>query len=179
MPTVDLDDELYNFLLRNSTKFGESPSDVIRRLLKVTDSNKVQSGGTTGSSTRPSTQTVANRTDPVTAFVSSPNFLVHGNVLARFLSVLAWLHKQHPEKFDKVLLLNGRKRRYFAKTEKELEDSGNSVMPKRIPDSPYWVFTNSPTELKKQVIHDVMRVLGYESSVIRSVCDALSGRLTG
>jgi len=88
------------------------------------------------------------------------------------------LHKHHPEKFDKVLLLNGRKRRYFAKTEKELEESGSSVMPKRIPDSPYWVFTNSPTELKKQVITDVMRVLGYEPSVIRSVTDALSRRLT-
>ena len=90
---------------------------------------------------------------------------------------MSWLYKENPEKFEKVLLLNGRKRRYFAKSASELEDSGNSVMPKPIPNSPFWVFTNSPTELKKQLIGDVMRLLGYELSTIRSVMDALLGRL--
>jgi negative regulator of replication initiation len=45
--------------------------------------------------------------------------------------------------------------------------------PKRIPDTPYWVFTNSPTQLKKQVVADVMRVLGHDSSTMLVVADAV------
>ena len=175
MQTVELDDDVYGYLLRNTSRFGESPSEVIRRLLNLANSREVQAAPAPESLNHPSTQTVANRTDPVTAFLNTPRFLVHGNVVGRFLSVLSWLYDQNPESFEKVLLLNGRKRRYFGKSESELEESGKSVMPKQIPESPYWVFTNSPTELKKQVIADVMRVLGYESSVTDTVVDALSG----
>ncbi len=175
MQTIEVEDDVYGFLLRNTNRFGESPSDVIKRLLRFRDSRESQSTTTGKVVTVQATQsgTKGSNADSVATFLNSPGFLVHGNAVGRFLSVLSWIHKQSPEKFEKVLLLNGRKRRYFAKSADELEASGNSVMPKRIPETPYWVFTNSPTQLKKQVVADVMRVLGYDSSTMRIVADAV------
>jgi negative modulator of initiation of replication len=175
MQTVEIEDDVYGFLLRSTSRFGESPSDVLKRLLKLTDSRGRQGANTGKPVTAQSAQvsTKGANDDPVVAFLNSPAFLVHGNAVGRFLAVLSWLCKHSPEKFEKVLLLNGRKRRYFAKSADELEASGNSVMPKRIPDTPYWVFTNSPTQLKEQVVADVMRVLGYDSSTTRSVVESV------
>jgi negative modulator of initiation of replication len=175
MQTIEIEDDVYGFLLRSTSRFGESPSDILKRLLKLADSRGPQ-GATTGkvvTAQATLASTKGGNDDSVVAFLNSAAFLVHGNAVGRFLAVLSWLCKQSPEKFEKVLLLNGRKRRYFAKSAEELEASGNSVMPKRIPDTPFWVFTNSPTQLKKQVVADVMRVLGYDSSTTRSVVDAL------
>lgn len=176
MQTIEVEDDIYGFLLRNTNKFGESASDVIRRLLGVTESGEqrpIATGKSISALPTRSEPKTSSGFDAAEKFLNSPAFLVHGNAVGKFLTVLSWLHRQSPEKFEKVLLLNGRKRRYFAKTEKELEESGNSVMPKRIPDTPYWVFTNSPTQLKKQVLADVMRVLGYDSSTARLVIDTL------
>jgi len=175
MRTIEIEDDVYGFLLRNTSRFGESASDVIRRLAGMGNSVDRQMASP-GTSTRSDSETRTQATkagSAFTAFLNSPAFLVQGNVVGKFLSVLSWLYKQNPEQFQKVLLLNGRKRRYFAKSANELEESGNSVMPKRIPDTPFWVFTNSPTQLKKQVLADVMRVLGYDSSTTRSAIDAM------
>jgi negative modulator of initiation of replication len=175
MQTIEIDDRVFQFLLRNTNRFGESPSEVLERLLKVPFSGNGQSDKpqVTGASSPGQTRANTVSKDPIAAFLSSPAFLVQGNAINRFLSTLSWLQSQNSDKFEKVLLLNGRKRRYFARTAEELEASGNSVMPKRIPNTPYWVVSNSPTQLKKQIIADVMRVLGYDPSSVRTVVEAI------
>ncbi len=116
---------------------------------------------------------MTNGSGTVAAFLNSPTYLVRGSAVEKFLSILSWLYSENREKFEKVLLLSGRKRRYFAKTSDELDASGNSVMPKRVPNSPFWVITNSPTQLKKQMVEDVMRILGYDASNRRMVVDTV------
>src|SRR5713226_782470 len=170
MKTIEVDERLYEFLLRHTTRFGESPSDVLERLLKVSPSGNGQSNRPqwTGGSSSGQTGAIRAIKEPIATFLNSPGFLVQGNAIGKFLSALSWLHSQHSDKFEKVLMLNGRKRRYFARNPEELEASGNSVMPKRIPSTPYWVVSNSPTQLKKGIIADVMRVLGYDPLSIQA-----------
>jgi len=99
--------------------------------------------------------------------------LVHANHVQRFLAVLSWLHKQNPSEFAKVKGLRGSNRLYFAESEQDLEASGSSVNPKRVPNSPFWVVTNSPTQGKKQLLSKVMRVLGYDALAVRAAVEAL------
>jgi negative modulator of initiation of replication len=163
--TIEIDDEIYNFLLHQTNDFGESPSSVLARLLEPSKAGTCDGAkGTPVSVAKPPSAAVPVANGRISSFLNSATYLVRGNVVEKFLSILAWLQKDDPEKFEKVLLLRGRKRLYFAKTADELEASGNSVMPKRIPDSPFWVITNSPTVLKQQIIGEVMRMLGYDAS---------------
>jgi negative modulator of initiation of replication len=170
MQTIDLDNDIYDFLLKHTSHFGETPSDVLRRLLSFPAHGK-DAGRSTNGSAKPVGST--NGKNSIEKFLNSPAFLVNGNAISRFLSLLSWLHDESHEKFEEVLRLNGRKRRYFAHSAEELEASGNSVMPKRIPNTRYWVVSNMPNQLKKQVLADAMRMLGYDSSFIQAAVQAI------
>jgi negative modulator of initiation of replication len=174
MKTIEINDRIYEFLLRQTKHFGESESDVLERVLNLAPSSNGQNGGgqpNPGTPAGGQTGASSSLKDPVAAFLNSPPFLAQGNAVGRFLSILSWLYSQHVDKFDKILLLNGRKRKYFARTADELDASGSSVKPKQIPNTPYWVVTNSPTQLKKRIIRNVLRLLGYAST--QTVVDAL------
>lgn len=175
MRTIEIDESIYYFLLGHASASGGTLSDVLRRLLEIPTTGNGKKTEFSPMVSPPASQsgTPSNNQVRISAFLNSPSFLVQGNAVGRFLSVLSWLCKQHREAFEKVLSLNGRKRRYFAKSSEELEASGNSVMPKRIPDTPYWVITNSPTQLKKLMVAHVMRVLGYDPSSIHVVSEAV------
>jgi negative modulator of initiation of replication len=158
MKTVEIDDDLYEYFLRKVQKFGESLSDVIRREcgIKSTKSDNPRAGGHSSAATLP-----AGKPSKLKSYLSSPTFLVHADAVSKFLAILSWLWREQGPVFEVVTGIRGTKRRYFSKDPKELEDSGRSVMPKRIPESPYWVVSNNGTRLKKEIISDVMRVLGY------------------
>ena len=172
MRTIEIDDETYGFLLGQARASGETLPATLRHLLGL-DGLEVGKGPAATNPKGQAQQTMVNGNGKLTAFLNSPSYLVRGSAVDKFLSLLSWLYSENREKFEKVLLLNGRKRRYFAKTADELEASGNSVMPKSIPSSPFWVITNSPTQLKKQIIQDVMRMLGYDAPNTRSVLETL------
>lgn len=177
MKTIEIDERIYELLLHQTTRFGESPSEVIERLVNGSakrpgNGQTQQHQGALGSAAQ---QKAPPRTfqDPLGAFLNGPSFLVQGNAIGRFLAILSWLCNQHPQSFEEVLRLNGRKRKYFARSAEELEASGTSVMPKRIPDTPYWVVSNSPTQLKRQITADVFRMLGYDGSSTQRAVEAI------
>src|SRR5690348_6713911 len=112
MHTIQIDDEVYGYLVRNIVAFRETESDVLKRLLGLAARGGVTS---TIGKTAPAPTTTANGAfpDPAIAdFLNTPAYLVHGNAVERFLAILSWLYKKKPQDFDKVLLLSGRKRRY-------------------------------------------------------------------
>ena len=175
MRAIEIDDETYGFLLGQARASGGTLLNVLRRLLGLEKPDRATATNTSGT-TNPKGQAVpavTNGNGTVAAFLNSPTYLVRGSAVEKFLSILSWLYSENREKFEKVLLLSGRKRRYFAKTSDELDASGNSVMPKPVPNSPFWVITNSPTQLKKQIVEDVMRILGYDASNRRMVVDTV------
>ena len=175
MRTIQIENGTYDILELVARIRGESHSDVVSRLL--IDEIKghlpqVASAGSTSHSKTLKGGALITPT-PLQEFLKTSTFLVHGNVKQRFLAMLSWLYKQNRSDFAKVKGLRGTNRLYFAESEGELEASGNSVNPKRVPDSPYWVVTNSPTQGKKKLLSDVMRVLGYSSADIHTAVQAL------
>lgn len=77
------------------------------------------------------------------------------------------LYKNNGGAFSVVEDIRGRGRMYFSKSVEKLERSGRSVNPKKIPGSPYWVITTTPTDLKQDMLGQVIKLLDYEMATIQ------------
>jgi negative modulator of initiation of replication len=159
MPTVTLDDDVFVSLQSHVVDFGETPNSVLRRILKLSGA---------GSNADISLKL------PIQEFIASNEFRFAKGVVGRFLAVLSWLHRQDDEAFAVVEKIRGRGRLYFSKSVEDLERSGRSVNPKNIPFSPYWVITTTPTDLKQEMLAEVMAALKWDSNSIRTAVDAIA-----
>ena len=43
MQTIEIEDDVYGFLLQSTSRFGESPSEILRRLLKLSGATEQDS----------------------------------------------------------------------------------------------------------------------------------------
>ena len=157
--TIEIDEDIYEYLLRSSLSIGESASEILRRLLKL----PIKKIFDTGTESKNSATEPPMQTTEILDFIKSGNFQSQGTAIKRFLSILSFLHKTKSKEFEKVLHLSGSNRKYFALSKKELDDSGSNVNPQQIPNSEYWVISNNDTPKKKRMLDDVMRLLGYSS----------------
>ena len=87
--------------------------------------------------------------------------------------ILSALHRVHGEQFSAVIEIRGRDRLYFARSESELAESGSSTKPRQIPDSPFWVITNSNTTRKKMMLTEAATALGYSDSAAEKIRELL------
>jgi negative modulator of initiation of replication len=173
MKTIDIDDDLYDYLLKNTERLGETATEIIRRLIRNPSAINNRPSASQQRATQVSSNGAANDESEIRQFLESPRFRSQRQVVDRFLSVLVWLHGREGNRFSAVLGIAGRSRKYFALSEKELNDSGTHINPKQIPGTSYWVVTNNDTPKKQDVIRDVMQALGYSSAAIQRALDAL------
>jgi negative modulator of initiation of replication len=157
--TIEIDDEVFGALLKSVSDFGETPNSVLRRVLHIN-----------GVGTAPSSKAKL----PIQEFVDSTEFRFAKGAVGRFLAVLSWLYARNTEAFTIVEGIRGRGRLYFSKSAEELERSGRSVSPKKIPGSPYWVITTTPTDLKQEILSEVMKALGCDAGSIRVAVEAIA-----
>jgi len=147
MKTIEINDDIYDYLIQNVKTLGEDPSSILSRLLGLDD-------------TAPNT--LETEEPAITdACLHSPEFKAASSTVDRFLQALSWLYSMNRKGFAQILHVKGKKRVYFAEREKDISSSGNNAFPKKIPNTPYWVITNSNTQTKQRLLSDVMRVLGY------------------
>ncbi len=106
-------------------------------------------------------------------YAHSPSFLASRSVMDQFLNLLSFLHRENLDNFAILQSMEGRKRKYIARSEQELENSGNSVNPKRVPNTPYWAVTNNSTDNKKLLLRQALTLLGYGAETIRVVPECL------
>ncbi|WP_341501135.1 replication initiation regulator SeqA [Gallaecimonas sp. GXIMD4217] len=152
MKTIEVDDDLYQYIASNTQHIGESASDILRRLL----------GFAQGAAAAPAVAKV-NGEVPVETLENA------GSAVGRFLAVLGELHGKHGQEFAKVLQIRGRDRLYFSTDAKALNAAGKSTNPKAIPGSPYWVVTNNNTAKKRAIVSQTMAVLGYDDGQIQDI----------
>jgi negative modulator of initiation of replication len=148
MKTIVVDDELYAYLVGHTKEIGESASAILRRLLGLTQ----MAGAAAGAA-----GDLTARFD----FLRDWDSLRHLTQTRKFLHLLSWAHTKHPQDFEKVLTIEGSRRKYFADDPQTLLQSGASTNPRPIPNTPYWVVTNSSTAKKAEILSDVFRLLGY------------------
>ena len=161
---IEIDDDIYTYIAANTEHIGESASDILRRLLKL--------GATAAEQSAPQapTGTVTGRVFDV---LTAGDLATEKSVVGRFLYILSMLYRCHQEQFKVVLDIKGRDRIYFATSEQALLSAGNSTNPKQIPQSPYWVITNSNTTKKKSMLTSVATELGYSAADVEKIRDFL------
>lgn len=148
MHTIEIDDDIYSYLLSKAIQIGESGSSILRRELKL--------NGQPG----PKMDVPQAAAHELSVFLSNPK-MRFGNATDKFLAVLGEAYRQKPKDFEKVLSIQGRERMYFARSKEEITRSGRSTQPLQIPGTPFWVMTNSPTPQKKDMLRRALQLLGY------------------
>lgn len=159
MKTIQIDNEVYSGLLENVSDFGETPNSVLRRLLRL--EGDARSEG-------------SEKSPEISALLESMEFRLAKGVVGRFLLILSWLHQRNPNEFHLVENVKGRGRIYFAESAELLKQSGKSVNPKKIPESPYWVISTTPTDLKQDILENVMKLLRCDEDSIRLAREAIA-----
>ncbi|WP_019029905.1 replication initiation negative regulator SeqA [Colwellia piezophila] len=116
---------------------------------------------------------ITQSSETVFNFINKEELAMQRGAVGRFLLILAALYRAHPEQFDIVTEISGRDRLYFANSENKLAESGSSTKPRQIPESPFWVITNSNTTRKKMMLTKASISLGYSDSDVEKIRELL------
>lgn len=180
MKHIEIDEELYQHLASKTQYIGESASSIIRRLLSLPVSQHeatVPTPDKVESVLVPEqpmvNETLTKASESVFNYINKEELAIQRGVVGRFLLILSALYRVHGDKFDVVIDIRGRDRLYFARSEDALAQSGSSTKPRQIPESPFWVMTNSNTTRKKMMITEVTKALGYQADDIEKIRDLL------
>ena len=168
MKTIEIDDELYQYIAGQTQKIGESASEILRRLLLGDDNIKAPA---------PAEVVAATAAPAVSSnifdLINRQDLQAEQSVVGRFLFILSALARAHKKHFTKVLDIKGRNRLYFARSAEALSEAGSSTNPKPIPNTEFWVITNSNTTRKKMMLTETAIKLGYSEQDAERIRDLL------
>ena len=194
MKIIEVDEELYQYIASQTRSIGESASDILRRLLSLpvhtssVDDLVVTSAETNKSADQKPEQAINvkrskyqnNKKQSITAInqivekvqtlLNSTEFQEESKAVVRFLAILRVLYRTNPESFAQATeSLQGRTRVYFARDEATLLMAGNHTKPKQIPDTPYWVITNTNSGRKMLMLEGAMQSMELPETLIDEV----------
>lgn len=167
MKTIEIDDELYQYIAGQTQKIGESASEILRRLL-LGDAD-AKAPATTEAA--PVKAAVINSS--IFDLINKQDLQAESSVVGRFLFILSTLARAHKKQFNNVLDIKGRNRLYFGRSAAELSEAGSSTNPKQIPNTEFWVITNSNTTRKKMMLTETAIKLGYSEQDAERIRDLL------
>lgn len=194
MKIIEVDEELYQYIASQTRSIGESASDILRRLLSLpvhtssVDDLVLTSAETNKSADQKPEQainvkevniktikkqsiTAINQiVEKVQTLLNSDEFKEESKAVVRFLAILRVLYRTNPESFAQATeSLQGRTRVYFARDEATLLMAGNHTKPKQIPDTPYWVITNTNSGRKMLMLEGAMQSMELPETLIDEV----------
>ena len=196
MKIIEVDEELYQYIASQTRSIGESASDILRRLLNLPaharvfaedltfvpaeNNEKTESKVEVLTEPAKSESVKPTKKQPITAInqivekvqtlLNSTEFQEEGKAVTRFLAILRVLYRTNPESFAQATeSLQGRTRVYFARDEATLLMTGNHTKPKQIPDTPYWVITNTNSGRKMLMLEGAMQSMDLPESLIDEV----------
>ena len=168
MKTIELDDDLYFFIASQTRHIGESASDILRRLLE----QPVKAGTTVPTAPVVQPQSLADAMG-LEALLDSDELQKEEKSINRFMLVLSTLYRDNPDSFTQATEIKGRKRVYFSRDPEALRASGSTTKPKQVPDTPFWVITNTNTSRKQNMVAQLMASMGYDEALTARVCGAV------
>ncbi len=200
MKNIEIDEELYQYIATNTQFIGESASAILRRLLNlgveakletvtvnvpsdVVEVNtfseskesavKIETAVLEEPKSKAMVKVTSDSHETVFNFINKEELAMQRGAVGRFLLILAALYRAHPNQFGVVTEISGRDRLYFANSENKLAESGSSTKPRQIPESPFWVITNSNTTRKKMMLTKASISLGYSDSDVEKIRELL------
>ncbi|QPR55239.1 replication initiation negative regulator SeqA [Aeromonas allosaccharophila] len=169
MKTIELDDDLYFYIASQTRHIGESASDILRRLLEQPAHQRMP---VTEHVAVAQPSAVATR-QGLQALLDSGELQKEEKSINRFMQVLSTLYRDDPVGFTQATEIKGRKRVYFSRDPEALRASGSTTKPKPVPETPFWVITNTNTSRKQNMVAQLMASMGYGEEVIAQVCGAI------
>ncbi|HHQ4566150.1 TPA: replication initiation negative regulator SeqA [Aeromonas hydrophila] len=169
MKTIELDDDLYFYIASQTRHIGESASDILRRLLEQ-PANQAAPVSEPVTTVQP--HAVADAMG-LEALLDSGELQKEEKSINRFMQVLSTLYRDDPVGFTQATEIKGRKRVYFSRDPDALRASGSTTKPKPVPETPFWVITNTNTSRKQNMVAQLMTSMGYGDEVIARVCGAI------
>lgn len=176
MKTIEIDEELYRYIVAHTQYIGETASEILRRILPFAPQAQVmgkseKTSKTPTSSVKPhpdhSIQTLNN-------ILLSEDYALKKKVVARFMLILSALYALDTNAFSVAAeSLHGHKRAYFASNQKTLLKNGTQTKPKQIPQTPYWVITNTNSERKRTILKNMMIAMQFPEAVAEKVSRAI------
>lgn len=199
MKTIEIEDDLYKYILNNIEAFGETPSQILRRLLQLPAEIPVQepveapSAKVEEKSISPSVKAEAVIKEPVIAsgehfsqgvekLFADPAFQMESVVTNKFMMMLTTMYFEKTAEFvEAAEKTKGRTRDYLGVNLQELLNSDNeeelaqfkASKPRMIPQTPYWVITNANTGRKRIILTQMMASMGYPHSLIERINDEI------
>lgn len=155
---IEVDRDIFDFLRSQVQGFRETESSVLRRLLGLQGS--ARNGGEAPLATGPAS--------PLDEFLAGPKLRLKRNATDKFLAILAFAHEENSDRFERLLEISGRRRRYFGRSQREIVNSGKSTHPQQIPGTNFWVMTNADTFQKRDILRKALRALGYSDGQARA-----------
>jgi negative modulator of initiation of replication len=170
--TIEIDDDIYEFLLRNAIRIGETASDILRRVLPISAG---QDSNLSGNGQRADAGADALiKSSELRDYLRSGEFRSQADATKRYLTILGKVHAQNRDDFGKVQqAVSGRQRTYFSQRRADLEASGQRVHPRKIPGSNFWALTNENTRRKRRMLRQVLLLFGYTPEAIEVADSAL------
>ncbi|MDO5053997.1 MAG: replication initiation negative regulator SeqA [Pasteurella oralis] len=197
MKIIEVDEELYQYIASQTQSIGESASDILRRLLNFSNKNMPKAETVVQQDVakevsftaevkqvvpqsevdepkvlpkKQSDESIQQVTAKVRSLLNSADFQQETKAVVRFLDILRVLYRTNPESFAQATeSLQGRTRVYFARDEGTLLMAGNHTKPKQIPDTPYWVITNTNSGRKMLMLEGAMQSMHLPTDLIEEV----------
>lgn len=179
MKTIEVDEELYRYIASHTQHIGENASVILRRLL----------GFDVSQSHIPLSVTVSNITAGVKKdkavfshhaarvihdLLLSNNYATKSKAIDRFMLILSTLYNLNKQAFVAATeSTHGRTRIYFANDKQTLLASGKETKPRLIPDTSFWVITNTNTNRKRNMIEQIMQDMKFPVELVEKVCGTI------
>lgn len=174
LKVLQIDAELYDYIARHTEHIGESASAILRRLLKF---SPVAEPITQATTIPIQTMTLAVDLRPqqaIARLLKSTPYQREITAIGRFMRLLSALYQSEPPAFSRAAAnTQGRTRRYFARDPETLLRHGLPSKPQNIPQTPYWVITNTNAARKRAIIQQLLVTMEFPTSLIEAVCDTL------
>jgi negative modulator of initiation of replication len=171
---LQVEEDVYLYLLRHTNRFGESASETLRRLLGIPEpSTQPEVDASDNSSTFEAT---SGKSSDLLAFVGGGDFRVASDATKRYLAILGKVYEHNTNTFSRLReSVSGRNRIYFSEKRQDIAAAGTSTMPQQIPGSTYWALTNENVGRKQRMLRQVLEFFEYDPPVINKVVAALRG----
>ena len=185
MKTIEVDDELYRYIASHTQRIGESASDILRRMLKFSAASQAAApvvkeaavpapAAAAVSAPVKKAPSVKDNVRAMRELLLSDEYAEQKKAVNRFLLILTTLYALDNKAFAEATeSLHGRTRVYFAASEATLLKNGNQTKPKQVPETPYWVITNTNTGRKSSMIEHIMQSMQFPAELIEKVCGTL------
>lgn len=198
MKTIEIEDDLYKYILNNIQAFGETPSQILRRLLALPDdtsdaileNNKEVLGSVIQQEIVELKSVNKNTENPdeiknddfihgsVIELFSDASFTAEPVITNKFMMLLTTMYFEKKAAFiDAAEKTKGRTRAYLGTDLDTLLNSDNeeelaqfkASKPRAIPNTPFWVITNANTGRKRIILTQMMASMGYPHHLIARI----------